>query len=125
MHPCFASTLKYPVLYEYRIKYLTLSFLSFFKIRLCSRFSYILFLVDIILKIPIARRCRTGHNINQKCPVVLNSESLLLVVKTGFFPLDSYGITNENNDPPDRVLSQVRHTQYIANVEHLSTHWSE
>jgi hypothetical protein len=39
--------------------------------------------------------------------------------------LDDYGVTNEYNDPQDRVLSQVRHTKYIGNVDYLSMHLLE
>jgi hypothetical protein len=85
-----------------------------------------LFCVDIILKISLAsKRYLTGLNINQKCPALLNSQSLLLMVPNVLFSLDGYGITNEYNDLQDRVLSQVRDTKYIPNVEHLSTHLSD
>jgi len=33
--------------------------------------------------------------------------------------LDAYGITNDYNDPQDRVLSQVSSTKNIINLEHL------
>ncbi len=49
----------------------------------------------------------------------MNHQFLLLMIQNVLCFLDTYGITNDYNDPQDRVLSQVRSTKNIINLEHL------
>ncbi len=49
----------------------------------------------------------------------MNHQFLLLMIQNVFCFLYAYGITNDYNDPQDRVLSQMSSTKYIINLEHF------